>query len=481
MKIIFTCKQALVIVVAMFPLWLFGQVTFKPVLSEGKSWEVARLSHNPVDGKATMDTINTYTLSVCGDTIINNLTCKKVLIVSEDSQESSKTAVAYEENGKVWNVREDGEMELLFDIGLHPYESFFDGYVLAEDFVRVNGVSRKRLNISVDYDDVDYDYYVVEGVGVNNNFLLRGHTGNIGPCVMLSCSENGEIIFTKDDFTKDDYVPLVREGVVWEYVGYESSLGLELGEEVELYTLEFNGATELTDNFGNTNVYHNLYRTNYDEQGNAQEPYLAAYAKEEYRQVEAIGVNYWPGFEVPDRVYNFYAPMFIMPPSYPEYPYPYNLNNSTMIDLEVAGTFRKAYHIACDGNSETANPFIEEFKTIEGIGVDCAFGDLLMPYRPFSADANASDGEKMSGLSAVYENGELVYKGCMYDVAQRLKHKKEDVDGDGHVTSADVTAIYNFLLNSTDEYDYNVMYDVDGDCKVTAADITAVYNKILGQ
>lgn len=83
---------------------------YMPVLSEGKSWEVARLSHNPVDGKATMDTINIYTLSVSGDTIINNLTCKKILIVSEDSQESSKTAVAYEENGKVWNVREDGEM-----------------------------------------------------------------------------------------------------------------------------------------------------------------------------------------------------------------------------------------------------------------------------------------------------------------------------------------------------------------------------------
>ena len=27
----------------------------------------------------------------------------------------------------------------------------------------------------------------------------------------------------------------------------------------------------------------------------------------------------------------------------------------------------------------------------------------------------------MSGLSAVYENGELVYKGCKYDEAQELK------------------------------------------------------------
>ena len=150
-----------------------------------------------------------------------------------------------------------------------------------------------------------------------------------------------------------------------------------------------------------------------------------------------------------------------------------------MIDLEVAGTFRKAYHIACDGNSESSNPFVEDFKTIEGIGVDCAFGDLLMPYRPFSADANAGAGEKMAGLSAVYENGELVYKGCMYDVAQRLKHKKEDVDGDGHVTSADVTAIYNFLLGGDRESP--ATYDVDGDGVVTTADVTAIYNVILGE
>lgn len=464
-------KQALMMALAMFPLWLFGQSTFKPVLTEGKSWEVARVR------PGTTDTINTYILSVSGDTIINNLTCKKILIVSEDSQKSSKTAVAYEENGKVWNVRENGEMELLFDIGLHLWDDFFVSYVIVEDFVRVNGVSRKRIMITTDYEDVEYDYnyYVVEGVGVNNNFWLGGQTGDIGPCVMLSCSENGDIIFTKDDFTKDDYVPLVREGVVWEYVGYNSVLGPVAGEEVELYTLEFNGTTEITDNVGWTYVYHNLYRTNYDEQGNAQEPYLAAYAKEKYEQVDAIGVNYWPGFEVPtDRVYHFYAPMFIIPPSYPTYPYPYNLDNATMIDLEIAGTFRKTYQITCDG----AIPFVDDFKIIEGIGVDCAFGDLLMPYRLFSADANSGAGEKMAGLSAVYENGELVYKGCMYDVAQQLKHKKEDVNGDGDITSADVTALYDFLLGNINEAPAS--YDVDGDGAVTSADITSVYNYLLG-
>ncbi|MBR5640067.1 MAG: RagB/SusD family nutrient uptake outer membrane protein [Muribaculaceae bacterium] len=54
-----------------------------------------------------------------------------------------------------------------------------------------------------------------------------------------------------------------------------------------------------------------------------------------------------------------------------------------------------------------------------------------------------------------------------------------DVNGDGYVTSADVTAIYDVLLGED-----NVLYiytaDVNGDGAVTAADITEVYDVLLG-
>ena len=84
----------------------------------------------------------------------------------------------------------------------------------------------------------------------------------------------------------------------------------------------------------------------------------------------------------------------------------------------------------------------------------------------------------LAGLASVYENGDLIYKGCMHDVAQELKRKKEDVNGDGYVTAADVTALYNYLLGDTNEASNS--YDVDGDGEVTSADITAVYNILLG-
>ena len=53
-----------------------------------------------------------------------------------------------------------------------------------------------------------------------------------------------------------------------------------------------------------------------------------------------------------------------------------------------------------------------------------------------------------------------------------------DVNGDGTVTSADVTALYNYLLNS--DASNIVNGDVDGDGSITAGDITVIYNILLG-
>lgn len=53
-----------------------------------------------------------------------------------------------------------------------------------------------------------------------------------------------------------------------------------------------------------------------------------------------------------------------------------------------------------------------------------------------------------------------------------------DVNGDGQVTSVDVTALYNFLLNG--DQTYIATSDVNGDGEITSADITSVYNILLG-
>ena len=53
-----------------------------------------------------------------------------------------------------------------------------------------------------------------------------------------------------------------------------------------------------------------------------------------------------------------------------------------------------------------------------------------------------------------------------------------DVNGDGNVTAADVTALYDYLLNNVASGLVNG--DVNGDGTITSADVTAVYDVILG-
>ena len=53
-----------------------------------------------------------------------------------------------------------------------------------------------------------------------------------------------------------------------------------------------------------------------------------------------------------------------------------------------------------------------------------------------------------------------------------------DVNHDGEVTAADVTALYDVMLNN--DYSHIVNGDQTGDGEITAADVTAVYNVLLG-
>ncbi len=53
-----------------------------------------------------------------------------------------------------------------------------------------------------------------------------------------------------------------------------------------------------------------------------------------------------------------------------------------------------------------------------------------------------------------------------------------DVNGDNDVTVADVTAIYNYLLNN--DQTFVATSDVDGDGSITVADVTFICNILLG-
>ena len=77
-----------------------------------------------------------------------------------------------------------------------------------------------------------------------------------------------------------------------------------------------------------------------------------------------------------------------------------------------------------------------------------------------------------------YNNGELVRINSTASRKVESPYDVNDVNQDGSVTAADITAIYDVLLGNGNRYlPYS---DVNGDGSVTAADITAIYNNILG-
>lgn len=65
-----------------------------------------------------------------------------------------------------------------------------------------------------------------------------------------------------------------------------------------------------------------------------------------------------------------------------------------------------------------------------------------------------------------------------YELIMKNNTVAGDVNGDGHVSSVDITALYNYLLN----YDNTAIVngDQDGDGHISSVDVTSVYNILLG-
>jgi len=94
----------------------------------------------------------------------------------------------------------------------------------------------------------------------------------------------------------------------------------------------------------------------------------------------------------------------------------------------------------------------------------------------FDAEDIQSEGHLLATLSATID-GETHTVNIKFTNGEQSA-VPGDVNGDGTVTSVDITALYNYLLNG-DSTDL-VNGDQDGDGSITSVDITVVYNVILG-
>ena len=112
---------------------------------------------------------------------------------------------------------------------------------------------------------------------------------------------------------------------------------------------------------------------------------------------------------------------------------------------------------------------------VEGIGFDSRnMGDLLTPFtREPDPDA---DYQEYWGLSHVIKDGKIIYKGMRYreDVPAELSG---DVNGDGAVNIADVTALIDLLLSGNSEL--RAPSDLDSNGRLTIEDVTLLIDRLL--
>lgn len=99
----------------------------------------------------------------------------------------------------------------------------------------------------------------------------------------------------------------------------------------------------------------------------------------------------------------------------------------------------------------------------------------------YAADDEGSavaDGDSESGATEGDKKDETETKCTKHKVGGKVTKIKGDVDGNGEITVADLTAVRNMILGKRE---VNLDADMNGDGEITVADLTAIRNVILGK
>ena len=243
------------------------------------------------------------------------------------SEDDDPIAYVREENKQVFIIPTDVEVNgcKLTDASINEYQIYDFNDITApyvvDDYL-INPIDSEQVSIDgtlVNLYTLGGSKKIAEVIGcLDNVFFNPWHIElpNGSQTSLAWVEDNCEIIYKNDCYEEaSGYVELVREGVVWEYVAYTKKYLQPQLEDMSIYTLEFKGTDSLTNEDGTTTLYHKLYRTDYDQQGNIQEEKLVAHVKEEDKMVNAKTYDYWwaeiEWMDTLYTLYNFYMPLFL--------------------------------------------------------------------------------------------------------------------------------------------------------------------------
>lgn len=179
-----------------------AQGTSTEFFKDGKVWNGVYGIYGESNDKPSWISID-FSVKVCGDTIIDNHNYKKLIKSSYRHNSPTEllrqdTLVAYENNSKIYtrNIKEETKFYEQCDFNLPLGNNLYYDEVLAIDYIEVKGIKRKRLTITHNHED--YSYFV-EGIGWSDTAYWC-YLCNSYYYLILSVYEDGECIFTQEDF-----------------------------------------------------------------------------------------------------------------------------------------------------------------------------------------------------------------------------------------------------------------------------------------
>lgn len=176
---------------------------YRPMLTDGKEWHCfRRVALSDVDWDPNGEW--TYTIKVVGDSVINGVAYKKMCREYTQDVPSGERRCTYfaaiEKDRKVYSYHEEGDV-LYLDFSLHEGDcvsSYPEFVVTEEETFEAKNRTYRRLVLN--------GYVWVEGIGSRNAFEIIPEMGiELAPPYiledyMVECYDNGELIFTQDDF-----------------------------------------------------------------------------------------------------------------------------------------------------------------------------------------------------------------------------------------------------------------------------------------
>ena len=195
----------------LYDVWPEKEVTYRPMIEDGKVWKVGTISGNPVQ------VVDYYYFD--GDTIINGKTCKQMMCqryVSPDYSNEywlpktslSKVGAWYEENKKVYVCREGTQgMQMLYDFSLNANDTLIlndyqpDYIVGPKQTGGLNGFKGVYRDIMLCGQDI-YITTWLEGVGGIDGPLRNAYpeTADPMPEFLMSCTVGDEVIYLNDEY-----------------------------------------------------------------------------------------------------------------------------------------------------------------------------------------------------------------------------------------------------------------------------------------